>query len=117
VAFLKHVTKEIEMSRPNSTRVLSFVVILMSSLSGCATLEKCQPGGCPGDAKITAKVQERLSQYPDIDPANSISVQTLNHVVYLNGLVAYGIAKENAESQARQVPGVTQVVNNIAVEH
>jgi len=44
-------------------------------------------------------------------------VQTLNHVVYLTGLVDYGLEKSTAESLAKQVPGVTRVENNIAVSH
>jgi osmotically-inducible protein OsmY len=42
-------------------------------------------------------------------------VQTLNHVVYLNGLVDDDLAKRTAVSVTKQVAGVTDVVNNIAV--
>ena len=91
------------------------VAVLIHALAGCATFEKCGLEGCPGDAKITAKVQAALNQHADLGPPDSITVQTLNHVVYLNGLVDAGLAKRTAASITKQVAGVTNVVNNIAV--
>jgi BON domain len=52
-----------------------------------------------------------------LGPPGSIDVQTLNHVVYLNGEVYDALAKSTAVSVAKQVAGVTDVVNNIAVNH
>jgi len=52
---------------------------------------------------------------PDLGPPGSIRVQTLDRVVYLNGLVDVGLQKGTAESAALQVPGVAQVVDSIAV--
>jgi osmotically-inducible protein OsmY len=91
------------------------VVVLIYALAGCATYEKCGLEGCPGDAGITAKVQAALNQHADLGPPDSIRVQTLNHVVYLNGLVDDGLAKRTAVSITKQVAGVTNVVNNIAI--
>jgi osmotically-inducible protein OsmY len=90
------------------------VVVLIYALAGCATYEKCGLKGCPGDAGITAKVQAALNRHTDLGP-DSISVQTLNHVVYLNGLLDDDLAKRTAVSVTKQVAGVTDVVNNIAV--
>lgn len=70
-----------------------------------------QIGRLSPDTKITADVQARLNQIADVGS------QTLDHVVYLNGLVDAGSEKSTAESVAKQVPGVTRVVNNIAVSH
>jgi osmotically-inducible protein OsmY len=92
-------------------------VVLIYSLVGCAAYERCGLEGCPGDAKITAKVQAALNQHADLGPPDSIEVQTLNHVVYLNGLVYDGLAKRTAVSVTKQVAGVTDIVNNIAVNH
>jgi osmotically-inducible protein OsmY len=92
-------------------------VLILIGVSACTEFRECGAEGCANDRKITAKVQARLDQQPDLGAPGSITVQTLNRVVYLNGLVAYGLEKSNAESVAKQVPGVTQVVNNIAVEH
>jgi osmotically-inducible protein OsmY len=90
-------------------------VVLTYALVGCATYEECGLEGCRGDAKITAKVQAALNQHADLGPPDSIRVQTLNHVVYLNGLVDDGLAKRSAVAITKQVAGVTNVVNNIAV--
>ena len=96
---------------------LALAVILSGSLCGCAvydTYEKCGFHGCPGDAKITAEVRARFRERPDLEE-NAISVQTLDHVVYLSGVVSSGLEINNAESIASGVPGVTQVINSMAV--
>jgi osmotically-inducible protein OsmY len=96
---------------------LALVVILSGPLCGCAvydTYEKCGFHGCPGDAKITAEVRARFRERPDFEQS-AISVQTLDHVVYLSGVVSSGLEINNAESIASSVPGVTQVVNSMAV--
>jgi osmotically-inducible protein OsmY len=94
---------------------MAFVFTLTGALSGCAAYEKCGLGGCPGDAKITENVQRQFDQHPELGPPNSISVQTVNHVVYLSGLVGAGEEGRIAEAVARQTPGVARVVNTIAV--
>jgi osmotically-inducible protein OsmY len=104
-------------SHKRTRRTLAFALILTGALSGCATYRKCGIDGCPGDAKLTADVQAQLNQHPELGGPNSISVATLNHVVYLDGLVSDGIESRTAESAARQVPGVSRVVNSIAVAH
>jgi osmotically-inducible protein OsmY len=87
-------------------------LILISTLSGCATFEKCGFKGCPGDAQITAEVKALLDRHPEL--GTSINVQTLDHVVYLYGLVDTLSGSEIAESVAREAPGVTRVVSSIA---
>ena len=93
------------------------VVVLTSAVTGCATYEKCGFHGCPGDASITADVRARFNQHPELGAPASIDVQTLDHVVYLNGLVAVGSERREAESVALGAPGVTRVVDSIAVTH
>jgi len=105
------------MRRP--LRALAFVVILAGILSGCAayrTYEKCGFRGCPGDAKITAEIVSRFNQRLDLEP-NAVTVQTLDRVAYLHGLVSSGLEIDTAESIARQVPGVRRVVSSIAVSN
>ena len=90
------------------------VLFLTDALSGCtvfSTYEKCGFSGCPGDAKITADVVLQLNRCPFMEP-NAISVQTLDHVVYLNGVVRSSLEIGTAASIAVQVPGVRQVVNS-----
>jgi osmotically-inducible protein OsmY len=97
---------------------LAFVLILTGVLSGCAaykTYENCGLHGCPGDATITADVLAKFNERLDLEP-NAITVQTLDHVVYLYGLVSSSLEISTAESIARKVPGVTGVVNSMAAE-
>jgi hyperosmotically inducible protein len=100
------------MNKLEQLYALAFAFTLTGVLPGCATYEKCGLEGCAGDAKITANVQARLAQHPEI---GRIEVQTLNGVVYLNGVVGQGLQRETAESTARNTPGVTKVVDNIGV--
>jgi len=92
-------------------------LIVAGALSGCATYGKCGIEGCAGDAKITANVQAQFAQHPELGAPNSIQVQTLDHVVYLNGLVSDGMDSQTAEAIAQQVPNVSRVVNSVAVSH
>ena len=94
---------------------LACAVVLLCALSGCAT---GQPAADKmTNEKITAAVEARINQHPDVGPPNSVRVQTLDHVVYLSGAVSQGLMKQTAEDVARQTLGVTRVVNNIAVTH
>jgi osmotically-inducible protein OsmY len=97
---------------------LAFVLILTGALSGCAvynTYEKCGFYGCPGDAKITADIRAQFRQRLDLEP-NAITVQTLDHVAYLYGMVSSSLEIGTAESIARKVPGVTGVVNSMVAQ-
>ena len=90
---------------------------MTGALSGCAvydTYEKCGFHGCPGDAKITADVRAQFSQCSFLEPY-AIRVQTLNHVVFLEGVVTSGLEVDTAESIARRVPDVARVMNSIVV--
>jgi osmotically-inducible protein OsmY len=104
------------MSKHRTIYALALALVFMAALPGCATYEKCGLHGCPGDADLSKAVQESIDQHPGLG-ANSIRVMTLDHVVYLNGEVDYGLEKSTAESVANQVPGVTKVVNNLYVQH
>jgi BON domain len=99
---------------------LSCALGLMALLSSCAaisTYKACGAAGCPGDATITTAVQQLFAQHPAIEAPNLIAVQTLNHVVYLYGLVDTDLQRQLAESLARQAPGVTRVVNSIGLRN
>jgi osmotically-inducible protein OsmY len=86
-------------------------------LSGCADFKPCGSQSCKADANITTDVQTRLNQLPELGPPGSISVQTRDQVVYLNGVVDVGLEKRSAESVASEAPGVVQVVDSIVVSH
>ena len=92
-------------------------IMLMGALSGCATIEKCGLEACASDRKISAQVEALLNAHPEFGPPGSISVETLNGVVYLDGVVQGGLEKRDIESIVRQASGVKKVVNGVSVEH
>ena len=103
------------MTRPIHLYTLALVLVLTGTLPGCAAYKKCGFGGCPGDAEITAQVRALFDQYPALKPPNLLDVQTLDHVVYLNGVVDTDLERQMAESVADEVKGVTKVVNSIGL--
>jgi len=103
------------MNRRTQHPIWTFAVLLTVALSGCATYRKCGFEGCPGDAKITADVRALFQQHPILEPPNLLTVQTLDRVVYLYGLVDTDYEREIAELVALQAPGVAKVVNSIGI--
>ena len=102
------------MTNPKPLYALTSFLTLTIALSGCAAFQE-RGSNAGDDAKIAANVQTELDQRPQLGPPHSIDVQTINHVVYLNGFVSQGLERETAESVADEAPGVTRVVNDIAV--
>jgi osmotically-inducible protein OsmY len=88
---------------------------LSSALAGCSSYGKCAGGACGEDAAITKNVQTLLDQHAELGSPHSIEVQTIDRVVYLNGIVSDGLERGIAESVALQAPGVLKIVNSIAV--
>jgi osmotically-inducible protein OsmY len=103
------------MSSHRLSCALAFAVILACAVSGCAAYKKCGFGGCPGDAKIAAQVRTLFEQHPELEPPNLLTVQALDHVVYLYGVVDTDFERAMAESVALQAPGVRKVVNSIGL--
>jgi osmotically-inducible protein OsmY len=105
------------MRRLKLIATFALAAIPAAILAGCADFKPCGSQSCTADANITADVQARLNQMPDLGPPGSVRVQTRDRVVYLNGPVDVGLEKRTAEAVALQTPGVVQVVNSIAVSH
>jgi osmotically-inducible protein OsmY len=101
-----------KMSRPGTVHLITLGLVIAGVLTGCATFAKCGFTGCPGDAQVTAEVNALFDRHPEF--GTSIHVQTLDHVVYLNGLVDTPLDSAIAESVALEAPGVTRVVSSIA---
>lgn len=101
------------MITPKKVHVSALAVVLLGLLPGCAAYRKCGFAGCTGDAQITAAVQAQFRRHPVLEPPNLLHVQTLDHVVYLTGQVDTELERSLAESVARDVVGVTRVVNSI----
>jgi osmotically-inducible protein OsmY len=97
------------MSKSRIVHWMTIWLVMGGLLSGCATFEKCGFKGCPGDAEITAEVKALFDQHPEL--GTSISVQTLDHVVYLYGLVDTPLDAAIANSVALQVPDATRVIS------
>jgi osmotically-inducible protein OsmY len=95
-------------------KILAFVAALtVAALPGCAMFPRSSNPAA--DRAITADVESRFGQHPVLEAPNQLDVQTINRVVYLNGLVATGLQRWDAESVASQVQGVDKVVNSIGV--
>lgn len=101
------------MNKLKSLHASALAFILIAALSGCATYNKCGLEGCPDDAKITADVKAQLAQHAEI--GSRVDVQTINGVVYLNGLVGEGTQRQTAMTVASNTPGVVKVVNNLGI--
>jgi osmotically-inducible protein OsmY len=93
----------------------ALAMLLGGALPGCAVYEKCGLHGCPGDADTTARVHALFDQHPVLEPPNLLHVQTIDHVVYLTGLLDTDLERQIAESVALQAVGVTKVVNSIGL--
>ena len=106
------------MARIAKLPAAALAIVWLAVLLGCAvykTYEKCGFAGCPDDQRITRDVQALLNQHPALEPPNLIAVQTLDHVVYLNGLVDTDLERQLVESVAARAKGVTRVVNSIGL--
>jgi osmotically-inducible protein OsmY len=90
-------------------------VALGSALAGCATYGGYGSNSA-SDAKVTTNVRTAINQHPELGEPDAIRVETIDHVVYLNGIVSQGLQSREAEAVAQQTPGVARVVNLLAVD-
>ncbi len=108
---------EIAMRRAARSSICATLVIGCVASTSCSltqTYGKCGFSGCAGDAEITAAVRARLAtKTGSID----VSVQTLDHVVYLYGIVDTDLDRVTMVDAARAVPGVVRVVESIGVRN
>lgn len=98
---------------------LVWILTCATILPGCtsyAAFKECGFAGCKGDADIANTVRQQIAQHPGIGAPDAIQVQTIDHVVYLYGLVDTDLQKSLAEAAAH-APGVTRVVDSIAVRN
>ncbi len=95
--------------------LLALALLSASSLSGCATQTKCSPANCADDAAITSRIEAALRANAAIATWD-IRVQTINHIVYLYGVVDTNVQRSFIEETAQQAPGVEKVVNSISIK-
>jgi osmotically-inducible protein OsmY len=68
------------------------------------------------DTQIQAAVRKQLNELPSLRFYN-ITVQSDDHVVYLEGLVSTRVERSEAVAVARGVPGVQKVYNELALDN
>jgi osmotically-inducible protein OsmY len=101
----------------NKSAALLASYLLLMQLSACTTYDayrKCGFSGCPGDREIAAQVVTAIHTTPGISYWD-IQVQSLDHVVYLSGLVDTDPERITVEQVAAQASGGKKVIDSIAV--
>jgi len=97
------------------TLIILLTGLMLSFGSGCAVKRDQQTvGSYIDDSAITAKVKGQFAESKVVS-ATSISVETLNGTVMLSGFAKNSEEKTRAGQIARDVAGVTEVKNQIAV--
>jgi hyperosmotically inducible protein len=83
--------------------------------TGCAVVRDQQPvGSYIDDATITTQVKARFAEDPLVS-AMAIQVETLKGTVQLSGFAKSSAERAAAERIAKNVSGVTRVLNEVAV--
>jgi hyperosmotically inducible periplasmic protein len=98
----------------NTLKLVIAMLLVVAFMPGCRSMTGRSVGRVIDDKTITAQVKSKLVA----DKASNltrIGVTTINGVVHLDGAVDSVNNKVRAEEFARQVNGVTNVVNNIQV--
>ena len=93
-------------------RLLVLALVTLAATSGCGALTGRSMDTWAQDRGVTARVKARLAAV-DAGTLTRIHVDTFESMVYLTGGVTSGEMKRRAETIARGVPGVEQVVNNL----
>ena len=96
---------------------LAVPLLVAALLSSCAA--PCGGGGlspCTDDQKLETAVLARINQHAALK-VDLIDVQVLDRVAYIRGLVDTELERREAEAVARATPGVTEVVNKLAVNN
>ena len=94
-----------------------FLVCAMWGGVGNRAVDRCRSGGCTGDERLTAEVEARLNEHPELRPPNLVYVRVHDGVVYLSGEVSTELQREIAVAAAQEVPGERKVLNDIGIEY
>ena len=95
--------------------IAAMAALVLLSTAGCAVTRGQETvGAYVDDATITTKIKARFVDNKDVD-ASAISVETLNGTDMLSGFAKNMTEKSMAEKLAREVSGVKQVKNEIAI--
>ena len=106
------------MRTSNVLRPITLVLaaaLSVATITGCAVVRDQQSvGAYVDDAAITTAVKAKFVEDKTVD-AGAINVQTLNGTVNLSGFAKSGTERAQAERLARDVKGVRDVRNTLAV--
>ena len=94
-------------------RILLPLAVFCTFLVSCRTNES--PEAQINDLEIVANVKSKLASDIGASSVTNVSVNSTNGVVTLAGQVDSAAAKSKAESDAKAVPKVARVVNNLQV--
>jgi osmotically-inducible protein OsmY len=94
--------------------IAAITLLTLVSLGGCAAHHKCEGNACADDKAITAKIEAALRANAAIATWD-IQVQTINHTVYLYGLVDTNVQRAFIDETAHKTEGVEKVVNSISI--
>ena len=97
------------------TIIVSMMLALLLSVTGCTSLTGETAGQYVDDSTITASVKAKLVA-EKVANLTRVDVDTTNRVVSLNGIVQSPDQKKRAEELALQVSGVTRVENNLQIQ-
>lgn len=95
--------------------ILVLVVLVQFLLAGCTALTGETAGQSIDDTVLTAEVKAKLGDEKLVNTTR-ISVKTERGVVYLTGSVATSGEKNKAVAIAKNVTGVREVVDHLAVK-
>src|SRR5439155_8078386 len=97
-----------------TARLIVLVALTLLLGAGCRSLTGRPLGRWVDDRAVTAAVKSELASL-NASPRTRISVDTYDGIVYLSGVVDDEEGKRQAQSRARSVAHVEQVVVNVQV--
>ena len=86
----------------------------LAALVGCSSDPNRSAGRALDDRLVSSKINSGLKDSP-VYKFPQVRVSTYNGIVQLSGFVHSDQQKAAAANLAKNVPGVTQVINNISV--
>ena len=92
--------------------IISFALAVAAGVSAQASV-----GRTADDAHIETAVEAALESHPALGASSSIQVQSIDHVVYLHGLVDNYPEKLLVQSLASKTEGVERVVNSLELQN
>jgi osmotically-inducible protein OsmY len=92
----------------------ALLLVLVIGASACSQVTGRSAATTVSDTEILAKVKTKLAA-EQIGTLTRVDVDAVRGTVYLNGVVQNAAMKTRAGEVARQVDGVTEVVNNLQV--